>query len=352
MKQHIYSLILLYLVSILAVGIFLSLHIPLPWILGPLVAVFLLNYFTNYPHKQDKNILNIAFLITGAQIGSSFSKETIEHVVPYFLPFLVITVLLIAICIWSGSLLAKYAKMEQTTGILGSVPGGLSVMVAMSDSMNANTGLVAIFHAIRLMAVLFLVPLFASLLFTKTDISAQVESTGTDASEPLWTIIIYFLLFGLAYLLRHKIPAPFVLVPMILIAISQLSAFPVIGIPDSLYHFAQISIGIHLGLSIRMKDLKKAGHISWIFFLLTLFIILLATWFGYLIATWSDLTFATAMLSLAPGGLVEMAITAHEFNADPAIVGSLQLVRMLFIIVVLPIFLRKFWKPANNEKQR
>src|SRR5699024_5065348 len=152
----------------------------------------------------------------------------------------------ISICVWSGSLLAKYANIDQTTGILGSVPGGISVMVAMSDSMNAHTGLVAIFHTIRLTAVLFLLPLFASLLFTKVDASSQAESITVEMTAPIWTILIYFILFGLAFLLRYKIPAPFVLVPMFCIAISKLISFPVVDIPVTLYHFAQISIGIHL----------------------------------------------------------------------------------------------------------
>lgn len=332
----------MYAVSLITTGLFIVLHIPLPWILGPLVAVFLLNFLTKFHLEQNKTILNVSFLLTGAQIGSTFTSTTLKGVIPYFIPFLIITILLIVICIQSGTLLAKYANIEKTTGILGSVPGGLSVMVAMSDSMKANTGLVAIFHTIRLMAVLFIVPLLASFFFT--DNHAELALPNETPSEfSGWTFVIYVLLFGLAFLLRFKIPASYVLIPMMIIAVIKLLSLPISDVPISLYHFAQLSIGIHLGLSIRMADLKKAGNFSWIFFLFTCFIISISTGLGYIFALFSELSFATAMLSLAPGGLVEMAITAGEVNADPAIVGSLQLVRMLFIILLLPFLLKKMY---------
>ncbi|MGN8647008.1 AbrB family transcriptional regulator [Gracilibacillus sp. HCP3S3_G5_1] len=339
MIKNICYLLLMYMVSFISTGLFIFLNIPLPWILAPLITVFILNGIVKEPLTQNKTILQISFLFTGAQIGSTFTSNTLSKVIPYFIPFLIITLLLIYVCMKSGELLAKYAKIERSTGVLGSIPGGLSVMVAMSDSMKANTGLVAIFHTIRLIAVLFLVPLLASFLFIGENTYQAFTDTVIDLN--VWTVLLYFLLFGIAYLLRYKIPAPYVLIPMLVIASLKLLSVPVSDVPVSLYHAAQLSIGIHLGLSITVSDLKKAGSFSWIFFLFTCFIIMIATILGYLFAILSDLSFATAMLSLAPGGLVEMAITAGEVGADPSIVGSLQLIRLLFIILVLPFVLKR-----------
>ncbi|UOQ47633.1 AbrB family transcriptional regulator [Gracilibacillus caseinilyticus] len=341
MYKQLIQLFIMYLLSFLGATMFYFAHIPLPWILGPLLATFIYNTYTTTTLSQNKFILNISFLFTGCQIGATFTTTTLEKVIPYFVPFFIITVLLIYACMKSGELLAKYASIGKTTGVLGSIPGGLSVMVEMSDSLKANTGLVAIFHTIRLMAVLMIVPLLASFMFTQTDTATMVSDR---ISFNVWTAILYGLLFILAYLLRRKIPAPFVLIPMIIIACFKISGIEVGNVPVSLYHFAQVSIGIHLGLSITMSDIKKAGNFSWVFFLFTCVIIMLSVGLGYIFASMSNLSFATAMLSLAPGGLVEMAITAGEVNADPAIVGSLQLVRLLFIILILPFALKKWTK--------
>ncbi|MDX8046184.1 AbrB family transcriptional regulator [Gracilibacillus sp. S3-1-1] len=346
MKQASY-LLLMYTTSLLMVGFFLLVNIPLPWILGPLVAVFLLNWFIKQRLEQNKTILHISFFITGAQIGTTFTSSTIDKVLPYFLPFLIITVLLIFVCIKSGEWLAKAANMDKATGVLGSIPGGLSVMVPMSDSLKANTGLVAIFHTIRLMAVLFVVPLLASLLFIHTE--GQVTLNENVIGMNGWTVLLYIMLFGVAYLLKNRIPAPYVLIPMLVIATLKLLSIQVSDVPVSVYHAAQLSIGIHLGLSITVADIKKAGKYAWIYLLFTCVIILLSTILGFFFAKVTELNFATAMLSLAPGGLVEMAITAGEVGADPAIVGSLQLIRLLFIMLVLPMLIRKISAKLNRQ---
>ncbi|KAB8138546.1 AbrB family transcriptional regulator [Gracilibacillus oryzae] len=342
MKSKIIPYIKMYGVAILITVVFVLLHVPLPWILGPIVGIFILKKFSKDNYILNKEIRNVSFAITGVQIGATFTTATIGQVAPYFLPFLLFTVVLIILSIVSGIFFAKIAKMGQTTGVIGSVPGGLSVMVAISDSMKANTGLVAIFHTIRLISVLFIVPIVATLLFKESGSSEFAQQT-VDNDSPLWTILIYGIIYFIAYLLRFKIPASYVLVPMIIIAIIKIIGLPIIPLASFLFHFAQLSIGIHLGLSIELKDIKKAGRYTFLYFFLTIVIISLSVLFGYMFAELSDLTFATGMLSMAPGGLVEMAITAHDIGADPAIVGSLQLVRMLIIILLLPIVLTKVW---------
>lgn len=49
------------------------------------------------------------------------------------------------------------------------------------------------------------------------------------------------------------------------------------------------------------------------------------------------MSIVTAVLSLAPGGLVEMAITAQNTGGQPSIVSSLQTIRLLTIVLLLPI---------------
>ncbi|WP_066193343.1 MULTISPECIES: AbrB family transcriptional regulator [Gracilibacillus] len=347
MPLQIGYLIMMYTVGLLGTGLFYILHIPLPWILGPLIAIFTLNSFIKPSLHQSKSLLQWSFLITGAQIGTNFTEDTLAQVLPYFIPFLLMTVILVFICIKSGEWMAQYAEIDRTTGILGSVPGGLSVMLEISDSVKANTGMVAIFHTIRLMSVLMLVPMLVMFLFTP-------EQSGGISSEeviPLngWTIALFIALFGLAYLVRFKMPAPFVLIPMFIIAILRIISIPVSDVPIEIYHVAQLSIGIHLGLSISFSDFKTIGRYSFLFFLFSTALIAISALFGYLLSLWSSLTFATAMLSLAPGGLVEMAITAHEVNADPAIVGSLQLIRMLFISLILPFVLKKVFTQHSSQ---
>ena len=61
----------------------------------------------------------------------------------------------------------------------------------------------------------------------------------------------------------------------------------------------------------------------------------------------------TALLSIAPGGLFEMVLTAEAVGGDPAVVSALQLVRVLVIILFVPpvmklLFQRKDMKSTSE----
>ncbi len=92
--------------------------------------------------------------------------------------------------------------------------------------------------------------------------------------------------------------------------------------------------------SVKLEDIKLGGKFSWVYFLLALVLIALSFGCGYVFAKLTDLPLSTALLILAPGGLVEMVLTAQTVGGDPAIVSSLQFVRLLLVIIVVPNVLK------------
>ncbi|WP_347834435.1 hypothetical protein [Gracilibacillus sp. JCM 18860] len=62
MKQLVFHYIWMYLVSLLSTMIFLSLDLPLPWILGPLLAVFILKTVHERDYQLHQSIRNVALL--------------------------------------------------------------------------------------------------------------------------------------------------------------------------------------------------------------------------------------------------------------------------------------------------
>lgn len=59
---------------------------------------------------------------------------------------------------------------------------------------------------------------------------------------------------------------------------------------------------------------------------------------GYVFSRLHDVTYATAFLSLAPGGLDQMSLIALSLGGDVALVTLFQLFRILSIyIIVLPL---------------
>ncbi|UTR14799.1 AbrB family transcriptional regulator [Salipaludibacillus sp. LMS25] len=65
--------------------------------------------------------------------------------------------------------------------------------------------------------------------------------------------------------------------------------------------------------------------------------------FEILLESMTSMDLPTALLSTAPGGLVEMVLTASIVGADPAIVTVLQLTRVMIIILVAPSALKWYF---------
>ncbi|WP_159462008.1 AbrB family transcriptional regulator [Salirhabdus sp. Marseille-P4669] len=339
MKNYVQTLCMTLAVAGLG-GVLLNfLHMPLSWVLGPIV--FLLLYKGLFHKKTEKSatLQNIAFLLLGIQIGSTFTTDTVNIVTPYFFPFLLFTLLTIFVAILSGYFLSKLTKIDKMTSVLGAIPGGLSAMVAMSESFKSNTIYVTLFHSIRLLAVLFIVPFVATHFFMDHHRNSSTFLFVEDNGH-LWTIWIYVLFYIIARLLDNKVPASYVIIPMLFTAISNSLGLTLFHLPMVLFIAAQIILGANLGHSVSVEDLKNAGKHCTTYFLLNIVVIAFTFFIGYLFTLLTPMNLVTAILSFAPGGLVEMAITAQEVGGDPSIVGSLQMIRLLIIVLLLPLILQ------------
>ncbi|MBO8155030.1 MAG: AbrB family transcriptional regulator [Bacillaceae bacterium] len=341
MPSYLSKLLFSYTLGIVGGLLFNFLHLPLPWILGSLTGVMVYKFTGANQVVYSPFLKTLSYVILGIQIGNTFTSQTFQQVTPYFFPYLILSVLLIAFSLISGYILSKKIRVDSVTGMLGAVPGGLSAMIALSDSMKGNTVYVTIFHTVRLLTVLFIVPFAALHIFAhKTASQAGFEAIHTG--EPLiGTVLAYPIFFYSAYLLRKRVPANYILIPMLGTAFLNVVDLTAIPLPDLFSVGAQITLGIYLGHSVSVKELVKAGPYVLIYLILSIVIIGVSFVFGYLFHAVTSLDIATSMLSIAPGGLIEMALTAQSAGGDPSIVSSLQTIRVLMIVLLLPLVLQK-----------
>ncbi|MRG85792.1 AbrB family transcriptional regulator [Salinibacillus xinjiangensis] len=344
-KSFIYTMIL-------ALGgglLFQALHIPLPWILGPIT--FLLIYKSLFHQKTSSpaKLRNISFILLGIQIGGTFTSNTFGNVAPYFFPFLALTSLMILIGLTVAYFISKKSNLDTTTSILGAVPGGLSAMIALSTSFHSNTVYVTIFHSIRLLAVLFIVPFVAThYLYSGTIQGASAYATEQDGH--IATILLYVAFALLAKALSNKVPASFVIIPMLLTGVLNATGFTMYHLPNYFFIGAQMVLGSYLGHTISLKDIIKVGKYCVVFLILNIGLIFVSFLFGYVFSQFTSMDLATAVLSFAPGGLVEMGLTAQMVGGDPSIVSSLQAVRLLIIVILLPVLLKGLLPKLNRAQ--
>ncbi|MFD2925736.1 AbrB family transcriptional regulator [Halobacillus naozhouensis] len=339
--------ILTYLIALIGGLCFAFLALPLPWILGPVTLLIL--YKIKGDHQTQSSLLlrDLAFWLLGIQIGLTFQPDTWTNIGPYLLPYALFSFAIIATSLLFAFVLSKRSAMETKTTLIGSVPGGLSAMIAVSESLQGNTVLVTIFHTIRLVSVLFIIPFAATHWLYMDEPAAAAVETHVEPSG-YWTLLIYFLSLTAGYVVKKRIPASLIIIPMLLIGACQTAGIALYPLPSVLFIGAQLMIGVHLGHKIVLKDVIRAGRFCGYFFALALLLISLSFLLGFLLSEWTEMGLTTAILSLAPGGLIEMALTAQDAGANPAIVSSLQTIRLLIIVLVMPFLLEWFFNKPKR----
>ncbi|WP_078381202.1 AbrB family transcriptional regulator [Sutcliffiella halmapala] len=339
-----------YLVGTLGGFIFFLGGLPLPWVLGALTTVMLYQGVSKRLMSCPEPLKQSGFLVLGMFFGLYFTASTLGTVAPYVLPYVLATIVLIAVSILNSMIVTKWIPVDKITSVFGSIPGGLSEMVIASEALNARSSLVVIFQTVRLLTVLFMVPFIVVHTFTSTGTSIGAILPGSSYVFGGWGYLWFIIPVILGVLFRKKIPAGIVIVPLAATALLNILFVEMATLPPLLLIIAQITVGIGMGKSISFADLKLGGKYCFVYFGLTVMLILISFGLGVVLATFTSLNLPTAILSVAPGGLIEMVLTATAVGGDPAVVSALQLVRLLFIIIVVPPLLKWYFSRKLEPK--
>ncbi|MFS0674002.1 AbrB family transcriptional regulator [Ornithinibacillus sp. 179-J 7C1 HS] len=345
------SIVEAFIIAIIGGVLFNSLHTPLPWVLGPLTFIVLWQGITKRKVSIPNFIRDSGFIILGIYFGLYFTKETLLTVIPYLLPYILVTCILIVACIVLGTLVTKWIKVDQVTSVFSCIPGGLSEMAVASESLKANPSLVVIFQTIRLITVLFTIPSFMVYVLGNAGTGGFQRASSEIVMGSGWSYLWFIVPIAAAILLQNKIPAGIIIGALGVTAIMNVSPIELASVPSGLLNAGQVAVGASLGKNILFHDLKIGGKYTFVYFGLSILIIAIAFGLGAILATFTSLDYATALLGIAPGGFFEMVLTAYNVGGDPAIVSALQLTRILLIVLLVPVSLKWWFTRRSGIKQ-
>ncbi|MFT9849025.1 AbrB family transcriptional regulator [Aneurinibacillus sp. REN35] len=345
-------------VGIVGALLFLLLHVPLPWILGPVASVTIWRLLTGRSLVWPYSFRQTALLLLGYMLGASFTRETALQILQQ-LPFMLIsTALTVGISLSLGMIIAKRLGADIATGIFGSVPGGLSQMLILSEEAEAvDETMVAFMQTVRVMAVIFLVP-FLTVHGLEQPMVSSGDGGGTAAGavgfSASWEQ--YFLYAGIALLgmwggPRLGLPAgaltgPLLSTAIVLVAIGG-EAPP---LPSAFVLLSQFAIGVHIGLQMKPQSITNMQALSIYTVLSSIILVLFSLLLAFLLTLWTPMTLTTAFLSTAPGGIAEMGVTASMVHADLSMVSGYQLFRVFFVMFLVPPLLQWWLRQRANEK--
>lgn len=345
------------ILALMAGGLFSAAGMVIPWLLGPLLIVIMINTLFSHriPLYWPGQLRNAGLVIVGIQLGASVTTKA-AHEMAGNLPYMVLmTFLLIGFSLLLAFLIAKITGVSASTALLGSFPGGLSQMVIVGEEMDrANEAIVAFMQTIRILLVVISVPMAAKLMYGSDPSASLSKGSGEGLSMEVEILFLLLLVGPVAIWIGKKIqmPVPYMLIPLLIVAISQITIVSgsAIELPKLLVNAAQLCIGAHLGYSMNINKSFFTVRMVGATIISNLVLILFCFGLSEIFSLATDASFKNLFLAAAPGGITEMSITALSIHADAAFVTSFQLFRVLFILLVVTPMMK--WLLLRKETEK
>ena len=320
----------------IAVGaVFEAVGMFLPWLLGPMFALLLVNQFTQIPLYWPRFLRTAGLVMLGVQIGSSFTRDAVLLMV-MDLPYMAfMTVSIVALSVALGLLFKRMVHETLGTSLLGSIPGGLAQMVVLAEEIpSANITVVTLMQTIRIFMVVTIVPFLTIFLHGRGAGEMKEQLFTFSPGLFLLALAVSILLYGA--MKKIGFPAAELLAPILAMAIVQaVSGDVLIDMPYWLIAIAQVCIGANLGLQMEGIGDKLTFRLGAAIVLNNVLLISFTVLIARILANWlPEYIFLDFFLSAAPGGIAEMAITALAVGGDVALITGFQLFRLFFILLV------------------
>ncbi len=167
-NQNIYHLIILIISSIILIIFFDKLKIPAALLAGTLFASGFLQISELATYKLNSNVIDYCLLILGSSVGCRFADKTFGEIVNNALHSFVATFLLVILGLIAAIFAGLFIDKNFFTLLLSYCPGGIYEVAVIAIFFDLDPEFVSFHHIIRLLMILFVVPLILRFIEKKT----------------------------------------------------------------------------------------------------------------------------------------------------------------------------------------
>ena len=166
--QNIYHLILLITSSIIVIIIFDKFRIPAALLSGTLLASGFLQISEIASYQFPPNIIDYCLLVLGASVGCRFANKTFGEIARNAVHSFVATFLLVVLGLLAAFAASLIIDKNFFTLLLSYCPGGIYEVAVIAIFFDLDPEFVSFHHIIRLLMILFIVPLILRIIEKKT----------------------------------------------------------------------------------------------------------------------------------------------------------------------------------------
>lgn len=321
---------------------------PAAYLLGALVGgLFVALLFTGPRIPAGAGTVGQA--VIGASVGTLVTADLLEELVRHGWVIAFALVGTLATSLAWGQVLRYQPGVSVVTASFASIAGGASGVVATARDVGADEPVVATIQYLRVLVVLFTMPIVAKLF----DPAASTTGAGMTDGGTTWVAYVFAavtLAVGLAVLRVVDFPGGAVLVPM-LVAASLLATgwFSDAAIPAPVLNAGYVVIGVQVGLKFTRATLRIIMRLLPLALIQVAGTILTCAGIGWVVAELTDIGQLDAYLATTPGGLYAVIAVAISTGADTGLVFSLQVLRLFASLLLVPV-LARLLRPKPGEE--
>jgi membrane AbrB-like protein len=329
------------LLALAAAALCLALRTPLPWMIGPLLAVSLAS-IAGAPTASHTPLRNAGQWTIGTALGLYFTPQVVALVagVWWAIALAIGWALLLGWGFgrWLHGLHARRMphvpakSMRATTYFAGAI-GGASEMTLLSESAGARTDLVAAAHSLRLVVVTIAIP-FAMQWSGLHGIEINPPMVREVNAGGLLLLALATGVGGLAMRALGR-TNPWFMGPLVVAMAFTIAGQSLSAVPTWMSNAAQLVIAVSLGVRFSREFLHTAPRWLGSVALGTAAMLVLCAGAAWLLAWATGLHPATMILAASPGGIAEMSITAKVLQLGVPVVTAFQVCRLVAVLLLV-----------------
>ena len=311
-------------------------NIPLAWFLGPMIITSIAA-LSGLKIMMPKIVLSFILIILGLHIGNYIDQNLFNQIFDWIWTSLIMLFYIIICILVVSKYLQKFASYGEKASIFSAAPGALGPLMILAENEKTDLSQVATSHLIRLIIIITVIPF---IIVNNTDNNVLLNDDFNYLAQNHLNLIL--LIIASLFFIFDKIRVPAALLSGTLFASGflQITNIASYKLPDETINFCLLILGASVGCRFAEKTIKEIANNSLHSIVATAILVLLGLVAAYIATFFVETSILTLILSFSPGGIYEVAVIAIAFDLDPDFVAFHHIIRLLFILFTVPIFLR------------
>jgi membrane AbrB-like protein len=270
--------------------------------------------------------------VVGTSLGLYFTPQVATHIVADWGALMFAVSIALGMGIAGAFWLARFGGVDFRTAWFCAAIGGAAEMSNIAEQRGARVDMVATAHSLRMLIVVCTVPF----LFTMWGVA------GTDPTQPGpkifdasgFALLVVLTLIAVALFRQFHLPSPWMLGTLTMALLLTVNDIELSSLPQVVVVGGQVLIGWSLGDRYRPGFFQAAPRFMLAVTMFTLGALLLAAFAAWVASYLVDIALPVLILSMVPGGIAEISLTARALQLGTPIVTAFQVTRLAVVVVI------------------